>query len=96
MKLFKLIFFILVAVLGVSFAVLNASFVEINLYIGIYKLHLSLLLVFTLGIGILVGFLVMSGSFLRLKAENFKIKNKIKWAEKEVSNLRSLPIKDAN
>ena len=94
MKLFKLIFFILIAVLGVSFACLNSSLVKINLYVGIFELHLSVLLVFTLGIGLLIGCLVMSGSYLSLKAENFRIKNKVKWAEKEVSNLRALPIKD--
>lgn len=94
MKLIKLIFTIIIAFLGVSFASLNASQVKINLYVGTYEVYLSLLLVLTLGLGILIGFLTMVGTNIRLKAENYKIKNKAKWAEKELSNLRSLPIKD--
>lgn len=94
MKLFKLFFLVFVTLLGVSFSCLNASLVKINLYITTYELHLSLLLVFTLGVGILIGCLFMSTIYIRLKAENLSIKNKVKWADKEINNLRSLPIKD--
>lgn len=96
MKLLKLLVLILVIFLGVSFASLNANQVTINLYIGTYNLHLSLLLLITLGIGMILGFLSMMASYLRLKTENYKIRNKAKWAEKEVSNLRNVPIKDVN
>ena len=93
-KLIKLIFLIFISLLGVSFSVLNATKIKINLYIGSYDVYLSLLLVITLGLGILIGFLAMLGTAFRLKAENYKIKHKAKLAEKEISNLRTLPIKD--
>lgn len=96
MKLIKLIFLIFIVLLGISFSCLNASFVKVNLYLAVYEIHLSLLLVITLGLGILIGLLVMSTSYLCLKAENLSIKNKVKWADKEISNLRSLPIDDVN
>ncbi len=94
MKLFKLIFLVLIALLGVSFSCLNASIVKVDLYIITYDVHLSMLLVFTLGIGIFLGCLFMSTIYLKLKAENLSVKNKVKWADKEINNLRSLPIKN--
>ena len=94
MKLFKLIFILCIALLGVSFSVLNASKVTINLYIGTYDIYLSLLLALTLGLGILIGFIAMFSSVIRLKTENYRIKHKAKLAEEEISNLRALPIKD--
>ena len=94
MKLLKLIFLMLIVFLGVSFSCLNASLVKINLYLFIYEIPLSLLLVITLGLGILMGLMVMSSAYLRLKAENLTIKNKVKWADKEITNLRALPIND--
>ena len=84
----------LIVFLGVSFSCLNASSVKINLYLFIYEIPLSLLLVITLGLGILMGLMVMSSAYLRLKAENLTIKNKVKWADKEITNLRALPIND--
>jgi putative membrane protein len=94
-KLIKLISMVLVVLIGVSFACLNSEVIKVNLYITEIKIYLSILLVLALGLGILLGFLSMVGAYLRLKAENYRITNKAKWAEKEISNLRSLPIKDA-
>ena len=96
MKLIKLVLFVVVIFLGVSFACLNATKVAINLYIGTYELYLSVLLVMTLGLGIFIGFIAMCGSYLRLKADNYKIRSKAKLVEKEISNLRAMPIKDVN
>tara|TARA_B110000908_G_C10118039_1_gene386290 strand:- start:203 stop:493 length:291 start_codon:yes stop_codon:yes gene_type:complete len=96
MRIFKLLFLIIIALLGVSFSCLNASFVKINLYVATYDMHLSILIVLILGIGILIGCVAMSTAYLRLKAENLSIKSKVKWADKEISNLRALPIKNKN
>lgn len=94
MRLIKLMFLLIITLLGVSFSCLNASMVNVNLYVMTYEIHLSILLVCTLGIGILIGCLFMSTVYLKLKAENLNIKNKVKWADKEINNLRSLPIKN--
>lgn len=94
MKLISAILVAVVVVIGVTFASLNAEKVAINLYFGTYHLQLSLLLVLTLGIGIVVGFLTLGLHYLRLKSENRRIKNHAKWIEKEVKNLRTMPLKD--
>lgn len=83
-------------VLGVSFAVLNADNVVINLYVGEYNLPLPLLLLITLGIGILMGLLFASIIFFKQKAENYRLRNRVRLVEKEVDNLRSLPLKDTH
>ena len=91
MRLIKGLFLTIVVFLGVTFACLNADKVSINLYIGIYDVHLSLLLLITLGLGLILGVVLMSFSYLKLKAVNMKIKKQSKWAEKEIKNLRAIP-----
>lgn len=80
--------------LGLTFASLNASNVIFNYYVGSKSIALSLLLVFAFGLGLLLGGFVTFFSWLRLKTENYRIKSRLKMVEKEVENLRTLPIKD--
>ncbi len=83
----------LLLLLGVSFACLNAQLIDINLYLQIYRLPLSLLLIFVLGIGILVGFVGLSSKFFRLRMENSHLKSQLRSIEQEVSHLRMMPLK---
>ncbi len=94
MRILTYILVIVVSIVGLTFAALNASKVSVNLYFGIYNIQLSLLLVLTLGIGIVVGFLTLGFRFIRLKSENKRIKNHAHLLEKEVKNLRVMPVKD--
>lgn len=94
MKIFSYVMLILILVFGVSFAGLNAEPVTINYYIGMGKLPLSLLMVISFALGCLIGLLVGMTMYLRLKSQNYRLKNRIKLADKEVSNLRSMPLQD--
>jgi lipopolysaccharide assembly protein A len=94
MRVISYIFLIIVVLFGIGFACLNAEMVTVDLYIGQYQLQLSILLVLTLGLGILIGFFTVMLKYLRLKTENMQIKNRARWAEKEVKNLRSIPLQD--
>jgi putative membrane protein len=78
----------------VGFACLNAESIEVNVYFYTYHLPLSLLLVLILGFGILVGFLGLSRQLLRCSFENVHLKSQLKVFEKEVSQLRMIPIED--
>lgn len=93
-RLFGLILTILLILIGVSFSYLNSQQVTINLFVANYHLALSLLLTVTLVIGILFGVVLTSIKFFRLRRELKKLKHRLLVTEKEISNLRTIPVKD--
>ncbi|STX51356.1 Predicted membrane protein [Legionella busanensis] len=94
MRLVMIIMYLFLIILGVSFAALNAVSVPINLYVTTLTLPLAVLIAVTLGIGLIVGFLIFLGRYWRLKVECFKIRNQLKLTETEIKNLRTMPLKD--
>ena len=94
----RLLGFVLVfalVVLGLSFAVLNAQQVQLNYYLGTIEIPLSMALVSALAGGALLGILVSVGMLMGQKRRILQLEKKVQIAEKEVSNLRAIPIKDA-
>ncbi len=83
-----------VAVLGIVFAVLNARPVAFNYYFGTLEAPLSLLLVLALAAGAGLGLLAALGMVVRARHEASRLRHKVALAEKEVANLRAIPIKD--
>ena len=96
MRIILYIILLLIILLGVTFAYLNADAVVFNYYFGEQSIPLSLLLVYFLGAGLILGFLVMSISWIKLKSANLCLKKRLKCATQEVENLRSIPIKDSH
>jgi lipopolysaccharide assembly protein A len=94
MKIISYIFILLILILGVSFAILNADPVNVHYYIGIKQMPLSLLLVISFGLGAIMGLLVMGFNVLRLKTKNIRLNKKLKVVEKEIANLRVIPVKE--
>lgn len=85
---------LLVAFIGLGFAVLNAGAVEFKYYLGSVTLPLALLLAITLLIGVLLGGLVGIGVALRQRHENSRLSKRMGLLETEIKNLREIPIKD--
>lgn len=85
---------LLIIVLGVSFAILNQSVVSVNYYLGQASLPLSLLIVLVFAIGSFFGLLVSFWFIVKIKIKNYRLKQRLKVAEKEVQNLRVIPIQD--
>jgi len=79
--------------IGLTFASLNSTSVVFNYYLGSKTIALSLLLVFTFGAGISLGLLVAIVSWIKAKKNNLQLKSRLKIAEKEIKNLRSIPIR---
>ena len=94
MKIFSYIVIFILLVVGVTFALLNATPVNFHYYIGVKEIPLSILLVLSLVLGMLITFVVMSFSVLRLKAQKRGLNKRLKMTEKEIDNLRALPTKD--
>ena len=93
MRIFSYIFLLIIMLLGISFATLNADQVTFSYYFATKQISLALLLVFACGIGILVGFIFTAISIFKAKAENRRLRSRLKVAEKEIENLRAIPIK---
>lgn len=94
MRIVSYILLIFIILLGVTFAALNHDNVIINYYVGSKSLPLSFLLVLSFSIGCLLGVLVGLGIFFKLKIKNYRLQQKLKVTEKEVENLRAIPLQD--
>ena len=94
MRIISTLFFLLLVLLGITFAGLNAEPVNINYYLGSTKLPLSLLLVITFMIGGLLSLFFNIVNYIRLKSANHSLRQRLKLAEVEIVNLRTLPLKD--
>jgi len=82
--------------LGLAFASLNAGPVTIDFYLGRGEYPLVLVLVGVLAVGTLLGALVGLGRVLRLKREIGRLRRSERLAEQEIRNLRALPLRDSH
>ena len=94
MRFFKLLFILLVMLVGAAFAVMNDDVVNLNYYFGSTVLPLSLVLVGAVCIGAVLGMLAGLAGLASLKHENASLRRQARLASQEVKNLRTMPIKD--
>lgn len=94
MRIMMTIIYVLLILIGVTFAGLNAASVQINVYFSTFNMPVSVLVILMLGLGVVIGFLLFLGRYWRLKAEHRKLKNQLKMTEKEIKNLRAIPLQD--
>lgn len=93
-RIFLLVVFAVIVVLGVTFAVLNAEPVTLKYYFGSSEIPLSLVVVLSVAFGAVLGMLAGVGLWLRSRREIARIRKSAQVAEKEIANLRSIPIRD--
>lgn len=94
MRLLMLVFYLILIIAGVSFAALNAVSVPVNIYFKTVLVPVSVLMTFMLGVGLILGFLLFMKRYWCLKIEYRKLNNQLKLTEKEIKNLRSIPLQD--
>ena len=85
---------LVIILLGIIFAVLNAQPVQFDFYFGRTEQPLSLIIIVTLILGSLLGILASFGLIVRSRREAARLRRTAELAEKEVANLRAIPIKD--
>ena len=85
---------LIIILIGITFATLNPNLVNINYYLGERSLPLSFLLVTVFALGCLLGLVVGLWLLFKAKLKNYHLKQKLKMAEKEVQNLRAIPLQD--
>jgi putative membrane protein len=76
------------------FAVLNAEPVKLNYYFGSRDVALSLILVLAMIVGAMLGVIASASMIISNRREVVKLRKSVQLAEKEVANLRSIPIRD--
>lgn len=94
MRILSYIFILLIIVLGITFATLNSMTVNVNYYVGHKDMPLSLLLAIVFAFGGLMGIIVGLWILIKTKMKNFRLRQKLRMAEKEIENLRAIPLQD--
>ena len=93
-RIIHLILILVVTLFTVTFTLLNSQPVKVNYYFGSYEIDLLIVVVICLLLGAFLGILAVLGKVFSLKQEVSRKEKKIKVTEKELENLRSLPLKD--
>ena len=83
-----------VIIFGIVFAVLNAETVRLNYYLDSLELPLSLVIVLSMIIGAILGIFASLSFIIGTRRNASKLKRSVEVAEKEIVNLRNIPIKD--
>ncbi len=93
-RIAKLIIVFAILLSGLAFHLKNHQFIELNYYAGVLNIPLSWLVVIVLFIGAMLGVLASLPMIIQLKQKNLKLERQKKNSEKEINNLRVMPIKD--
>ena len=86
--------FLVLVIFGIVFAVLNAESVKLNYYFGSEDVPLSLIIVFAMIVGAILGVVASASMIISNRREVMKLRKSVELAEKEVTNLRAIPIRD--
>ncbi len=88
-----IVFFLLL--FGLAFHLKNNLLIELDYYIGTtMPLPLSIIVVIALCVGALLGVLASLPIIIKLKQQKFRLEKQIKNSNKEINNLRVMPVKD--
>jgi lipopolysaccharide assembly protein A len=93
-RIAKLILALVILVSGLAFHLKNNELIALNYYVGSIELPVSLIVVLVLCIGALLGVLASLPIIIKLKQQKSKLERQIKNSEKEINNLRVMPVKD--
>ena len=94
MRLLVYLLFFVVLLICVGFAVINAEPVAVSYYFGTLLAPLSLIVVIAIIAGAILGVVAGLGMVLKAKRETSGLRKELRLKEKEVSNLRAIPIRD--
>jgi lipopolysaccharide assembly protein A len=93
-RIISLLLLLLIIMIGVTFATLNPDMVTVHYYLGKKTLPLSMLLVLVFSLGSVLGLTMGLWLLLKAKIKNYRLRQRLKIAEKEVQNLRAIPLQD--
>jgi len=82
--------------IGLAFHLRNDQLVDLDFYLGSVSLPFSFYVITALCMGALLGGLSMLPRLLWLKRENARLQKRLRVNEKELDNLRVIPVKDTH
>lgn len=90
MRFIGYLILLILAVLAVVFASLNAEPVAFDYYVGVKHLPLSVLLILVFAVGSLFGWFLGLLMWLRAKHENRQLKKRVKFIDEQLDQFRAL------
>lgn len=94
MRLVRFGLFLLIFVLGLYFGVLNSHSVQLRYFHGQAEAPLALVVMIAVLMGALLGAIASLGPIVKSKRELARMRKSMGLTEKELANLRSLPLKE--
>jgi putative membrane protein len=95
-RLLIVILIFTVILLGVVFHLRNDQLVVLDYLVGSSEFYFSVWLVSAFTVGALLGLVASLPVILGAKRENARLQKRVKTNEKELNNLRVLPVKDSH
>ena len=93
-RIAKLILVFVILLIGLAFHLKNNQLIELNYYVDVINLPMSWLVVLVLFIGSMLGVLASLPIIIKLKRDKMMLERHIKNSEKEINNLRVMPVRE--
>lgn len=93
-RIAKLILIFVILLIGLAFHLKNNQLIELNYYVDVINLPMSWLVVLVLFIGSMLGVLASLPIIIKLKRDKIMLERQVKNSEKEINNLRVMPVRD--
>jgi lipopolysaccharide assembly protein A len=84
MRILTYLIFLIILLIGITFAYLNATPVIFNYYLGTDTIPLSLLMTLSFGVGIICGVLISIVNWICLKSQNYLLKKRLQSLEQNL------------
>lgn len=89
MRYIYYLIWLVIAIIGLTFGLLNARYVRLDYYFHTSEMLLPILLVITLAIGVVLGWLSVSPMLWRVRFSNSMLKRRLKKLEKSFSGTKT-------
>jgi putative membrane protein len=93
-RLFRFVFYLVVAFLAVIFALLNSQSTQFDYYFGKTDLPLAMIVAIAMVVGAVLGVTASLGMVIRSKRKSTVLRKSASNAEKELAKLRAIPHQD--
>ncbi len=87
-RLFAILFFFIVLIVGISFSSLNSHVVDVNYYLGTMSLPLSLVVISAFALGVICAFIVGLTTFWGLRWKVGRLQRDVNHREQEIRSLK--------
>ncbi len=94
-RVIGLVVIILLVFLGLSFGQLNPQRVKVDYFFGASEVSVAIALLVAVGVGAVLGVIAAMAVVVRQNRENARLRKRVSDTEKELNELRRLPLKDS-